>query len=65
MGFRIGCTVKMTGEKGAKRNIDPIMMVCGIIFLIAAVIAVGCFISNEWFPSGDQTASTGDKVTVE
>jgi len=65
MGFRIGWTVKMTGENGAKRDRDPIMMVCGVIFLIAAVIAIGCFVANEWFPSSEETASTGDKVTVE
>jgi hypothetical protein len=54
----------MTGEKTAKKDRDPIFTICLIIFAIAAVIAVGAFISNEYFPDNSETASTGDKVTV-
>lgn len=65
MGFRIGCTVKMTGENTAKKDRDPIFTVCLAIFLVAAVIALGSFVVKEYFPSGDATASTGDTVTVD
>jgi len=65
MGFRIGCTVKMTGENTAKKNRDPIFAVCLAIFLVAAVIALGSFVVKEYFPSGDETVSTGDTVTVD
>lgn len=65
MGLRIGCSVKMTGEITAKKDRDPIFTVCLVIFLIAAVIALGIFVANEFVPSGDKTASTGDTVTVD
>lgn len=39
-------------------------MVCLGIFLIAAVIAVGAYINNEFVATGDEKASTGDKVSV-
>ena len=55
----------MAGASSVKKDRDPIMMVCFIIFAVAAVIAVGAFISNEYFPSGDESASMGDKVSVE
>lgn len=55
----------MAGDKTVRKDRDPIMLVCGVIFLVAAVIVIGCFVSDEWFPSGDKTASNGDKVTVE
>jgi hypothetical protein len=54
----------MTGEKTAKKDRDPIFTICLAIFLIAAVVAVGAFIANEYFPDNSETASTGDKVTV-
>ncbi len=54
----------MTGEKTAKKDRDPIFTICLVIFAIAAVIAVGAFISHEYFPDNTETASTGDKVTV-
>jgi hypothetical protein len=54
----------MTGEKTAKKDRDPIFTICLAIFLIAAVVAVGAFVANEYFPDNSQTASTGDKVTV-
>ena len=55
---------KMTGERTAKKDRDPIFMVCLGIFLIAAVIAVGAYINNEFVATGDEKASTGDKVSV-
>lgn len=64
MGFRIGCSVKMTGETIAKKNRDPIFMICLAIFLVAAVVVVGCTVADHFFPSGDETASSGDSVTV-
>jgi FKBP-type peptidyl-prolyl cis-trans isomerase 2 len=54
----------MTGENNAKKDRDPIFMVCLGIFAIAAIIAVGCFIVNEYFPSSDAMASDGDTVSV-
>lgn len=65
MGFQIGCSVKMTGENTAKKDRDPIFTICLAIFLVAAVIALGSFVVKEYFPSGDETASTGDTVTVD
>ena len=55
----------MTGENTAKKDRDPIMSVCLGIFIVAAVIALGCFVVNEYFPTSDTTASTGDTVTVD
>ncbi|MBR4685525.1 MAG: FKBP-type peptidyl-prolyl cis-trans isomerase [Candidatus Methanomethylophilaceae archaeon] len=55
----------MAGDKTVRKDRDPIMLVCGVIFLVAAVVVIGCFVSDEWFPSGEKTASNGDKVTVE
>ena len=55
----------MTGEKTAKKDRDPIFTICAVIFVIAAIIAVGCWINNEYFESSDATASDGDKVTVD
>ncbi len=55
----------MTGEKTAKKDRDPIFTICLGIFLIAAIIAVGAFINNEYLATGDEKASTGDKVTVD
>lgn len=54
----------MTGEKSAKKNRDPIFMVCLAIFLIAAVVVVGIFINNEYLATGDEKASNGDTVSV-
>jgi len=65
MGFRIGCSVKMTGESIAKKDKDPIFMICLGIFLVAAVIVIGCTVANDFFPGGDETASSGDKVSVD
>lgn len=55
----------MTGEITAKKDRDPIMSVCLGIFLVAAVIALGCFVVDEYFPTSEKTASTGDTVTVD
>ena len=55
----------MTGANTAKKNRDPIFMVCLAIFVIAAVTAIVCDSADSLFPSGDKTASTGDSVTVE
>ena len=55
----------MTGEITAKKDRDPIMSVCLALFLVAAVIALGCFVVNEYFPTSEKTASTGDTVTVD
>ena len=54
----------MTGEKTAKKDRDPIMMICGVIFLIAAIIAVGAFINNEYLADNSDVISNGDKVSV-
>ena len=55
----------MTGERTAKKDRDPIFTICLGIFLVAAVIALGSFVVNEFFPTSDTTASTGDTVTVD
>lgn len=55
----------MTGANTAKKNRDPIFMVCLVIFAIAAITAIVCDSADSLFPSGDKTASTGDSVTVE
>jgi len=54
----------MTGENTAKKDRDPIMMICGVIFLIAAIIAVGAFINNEYLADNSDVISNGDKVSV-
>ena len=54
----------MTGERTAKKDRDPIFTICLAIFAIAAIIAVGAFINNEYLATGDEKASTGDKVSV-
>ncbi len=54
----------MTGERTAKKDRDPIMMICLVVFAIAAVAVSGIYVANNFFPSGDDMASTGDKVTV-
>ncbi len=54
----------MTGERTAKKDRDPIFTVCLVVFLIAAVIVTGIYVQKTCFPMGDETASVGDKVTV-
>jgi len=39
-------------------------MICGVIFLIAAIIAVGAFINNEYLADNSDVISNGDKVSV-
>lgn len=61
----MACSVKMTGERTAKKGTDPIFAICFGIFVIAAIIALGAYINNEFVSTSDEKASTGDTVTVE
>ena len=61
----MACPVKMTGERNAKKGTDPIFAICFGIFVIAAVIALGAYINNEFISTSDEKASTGDTVTVD
>ena len=54
----------MTGEKTVNLDIDPIFKICLIIFAVAAIIAIGAWINNDYIATGDEMASNGDEVTV-
>jgi len=55
----------MTGERTAKKDRDPIFTICLAIFVIAAIIAVGTYINNEFVATEDGgKVSTGDTVSV-
>ena len=65
MGFRIAFAVKMTGENKAKKDRDPIFTICFVVFVIAAVIAVGYYVHDEISDEEDGTAMYGDTVSVD
>jgi len=55
----------MAGASSVKKDRDPIMMICLVVFAVAAIAVIGIFIVNTYLPSGDEQASMGDEVTVD
>ena len=64
--MKVHCdVVKMTeDEVKPRKERDPIMMVCFVVFLLASVSAIGATVYNNYISADDTVAISGDSVTV-
>ena len=54
------------GAKGfAKREHEPITLVCLVVFMLASVIVIGTWVSDQITGESSETVQYGDSVTVE
>lgn len=56
----------MSSEQKTKREIEPIMAISAVIFLLAAVAVIGVFVNDNYISGSDKaTVEPGSTVTVD